>query len=263
MNSSDYDTKHIKVLDGIRAIAIMIIVWYHIWQQSWLMPVIGTISFDLIPRYGFLLVDMMILISGFCLFIPYARGMVYKEKMPDAKEFYIKRIARIFPSYFLSMIIALVFIVVLKKGWFNSFFIKDTLTHLTFTYNWFVDTLLHTNYIGVLWTVAIEVQFYLIFPLIAKWFTKKPFLTYLAMLIIGVGATIIIKSNLNGDNSTYFVNNFFTFLPVFANGMLSSLIYIEYTKKAKRSNLKSFVFTSLSISSPTIVLRLSSVSLLK
>ena len=129
MKNSDYDTKYIKVLDGIRALSILIIVWFHFWQQSWLLPYLGNISLDFIPRYGFLLVDMMILLSSFCLFIPYARSMVYKEEMPKTKDFYIKRVARIFPSYFLSMIIALIFIILFQKNWLNSFFVKDTCTY--------------------------------------------------------------------------------------------------------------------------------------
>ncbi len=124
MKNSDYDTKYLKVLDGIRALAVLIIVWYHFWQQSWLSPKIGFIYLDFIPRYGFLLVDMMILLSGFCLFIPYASAMVYGEKIPDTKKFYIKRIARIFPSYYLALIISFVILIIFKNNWFNTFFLK-------------------------------------------------------------------------------------------------------------------------------------------
>ena len=192
---NDYDTKYIKALDGIRALAIMIIVWYHIWQQSWLNPQIGNSNLYFIPRYGFLLVDMMILLSSVCLFIPYARAMVYRDNIPDTKKFYIKRIARIFPSYYVSMIVAFVFLVLFQEYWFNSFFIKDTLMHIFFVNNWSIDTLLYSNYMIVLWTVAVEVQFYLIFPFIAKKFTKKPIMTYIIMMIIGIIGTFIIKSN--------------------------------------------------------------------
>ena len=247
MKNSDYDTKYIKVLDGIRALSILIIVWFHFWQQSWLLPYLGNISLDFIPRYGFLLVDMMILLSSFCLFIPYARSMVYKEEMPKTKDFYIKRVARIFPSYFLSMIIALIFIILFQKNWLNSFFVKDTIMHIFFVNNWSADTLLFTNYMVVLWTVAVEVQYYLIYPLIAKYFTKKPVLTYFIMIFIGTSCIFLIKSLSNYYNLPYYVNHFVTFIPVYANGMLASWLYILYTKDKKRTKISDLFFTLTSI----------------
>ena len=68
-------TSHIGVLDGIRAIAIFLVAWYHIWQQSWLQPLTEHVNLDGLVRNGSILVDMMILLSGFCLFLPYARDL--------------------------------------------------------------------------------------------------------------------------------------------------------------------------------------------
>lgn len=82
-----YDTGHIGVLDGIRVFAIGIVAWFHFWQQSWLSPQIGSISLDWLVRTGYLLVDMMILLSGFCLFLPYARAMVYGERQQPLSAF--------------------------------------------------------------------------------------------------------------------------------------------------------------------------------
>ena len=71
------DTRHVDTCDGVRALAICIVAWYHIWQQSWLYPnltVFGReISFDPLVRSGYIWVDVMILISGFCLYLPWAR----------------------------------------------------------------------------------------------------------------------------------------------------------------------------------------------
>lgn len=248
MNTSDYETKYIKVLDGIRALSIIIIVWFHIWQQSWLIPYVGKISLDFIPRFGFLLVDMMILLSSVCLFIPYARSKIYGEEIPSTKKFYIKRIARIFPSYYLSMIIALIFIIILKDNWFNPFFIKDTIMHLFFVQNWSIDTLLSNNYMVVLWTVALEVQFYLIYPFIAKRFMKKPIITYFILMIIGGLGIYFINSRVNDYNLSFYVNHFLTFIPVYANGMLATYFYILYTKKNKRKIVSDIIFTIISIS---------------
>lgn len=73
-------------LDGIRAVAVLMVVWYHFWQQSWLMPVAGPVNLDWMPRNGAICVDLMILLSGFCLFLPYARNMFREGKTlrPDS-----------------------------------------------------------------------------------------------------------------------------------------------------------------------------------
>ena len=249
MEKEDYDIKYIKVLDGIRAIAILVVVWFHFWQQSWIVPYIGKISLDFIPRYGFLLVDMLVLLSSFCLFLPYARSMVYKEKLPDTKKFYIHRIARIMPSYYLSMIIALLILLIMGDLKFDSFFIKDTLMHIFFIQNWSGDTLLFTNYMAVLWTVALEVQFYLIFPFLAKSFVKKPILTYLLMTTIGLIGTYIIQCNITNSNISFYVNHFVTFISVYATGMLGAWFYISYAKNNRHNNSNDLFFTILSIMS--------------
>ena len=247
MKKSDYDTKYLKTLDGIRALAILIIVCYHIWQQSWWAPSIGPISLTILLRYGFLIVDMMILISSFCLFIPYARSMVYKEDIPSVKEFYLKRITRIFPSYYLALFFFFFMGLFTKGITFNSFFFKDTIMHIFFVHNWSVDTLLYTNYSAVLWTIAIEVQFYLIFPFIARAFVKKPKMTYSIMMIIGLLCTYLIAINVDEGNLSYYVNHFLLFIPVFANGMLASWFYIKYTKNKKRKVVSDILFTIVSI----------------
>ena len=65
--AGDYEIYRIGVLDGIRAIAIFLVAWYHIWQQSWLQPLTEHVNLDWLVRNGSILVDMMILLSGFCL----------------------------------------------------------------------------------------------------------------------------------------------------------------------------------------------------
>ena len=61
------DTKHIDVLDGVRALAVFGVLWFHFWQQNWIMPYLKlpflaklglptTIGLDFLPRAGFLFV---------------------------------------------------------------------------------------------------------------------------------------------------------------------------------------------------------------
>ena len=107
-DGADINYHHIDVLDGIRAFAILVVCWLHIWQVNWLMPILNTpalsflridrIDIDWIPRTGSMMVNMLIFLSGFCLYLPYARNTVYGDRIPDTKTFVKKRVARIIPS---------------------------------------------------------------------------------------------------------------------------------------------------------------------
>ncbi len=56
---------HITVLDGFRGLAILLVMWFHIWQQSWLsnkINILGlTINFDFFAIGGFIGVELFFL----------------------------------------------------------------------------------------------------------------------------------------------------------------------------------------------------------
>lgn len=242
-----YEKHHIGVLDGIRAVAVLIIVWYHFWLQSWIMPVAGPVDLNWLPRNGSILVDMMILLSGFCLFLPYARQMVYGEKTDTCAAFYVKRVARIAPSYYAAIAIALA-VAFVTGGYGNrSDLMKDLIPHLTFLQNWFHNSLLATHLNGVLWTVAVEVQFYIFFPLLARCFMKKPFATYWGMTLVGLLSCFLISHNYDTIDQGLFVNNTLTFACVYANGMLGAWLYVSMTANRNRTRTEGAFFTVVAL----------------
>ena len=86
--------------------------------------------------------------------------MVYGDKTDTVPGFYVKRVARIVPSYYLSVLIVLfAFAIPLSEyGGDTGFMMKDLITHLTFTNNLFGDVNCMTHLNGVLWTVAVEMR---------------------------------------------------------------------------------------------------------
>ena len=244
----EFNTKHIPVLDGLRAIAIMIVVWYHFWQQSWLMPIVGDFNMDWLPRNGAILVDFMILLSGFCLFLPYAREMVYGEKAPSAGTFYRKRVARIMPSYYISLLIVL-FCFALPLGEYatSGNLRQDLVPHLFFVHNLFPESHVYTHLNGALWTVAVEVQFYLIFPLLARFLQKSPLLTYGGMTALGLLSSSWISENFDTLNQSMYVNHTLTFFSVFANGMLGAWAYVSMTRERKQNKAEETLFFLLAV----------------
>ncbi len=236
-----WDTDYVDVLDGIRVIGILIVLWFHFWQQTWLMPYyptpflkcfgITTIDFNSLRRCGYLCVDLMILLSGFVLFLPYAKQRIEGKKVDSIGTFYRKRFARIVPSYVFAVLV--MFFIALRSGVYagrSAFLWRDLLMHLTFTFMVRPDTYLFSGINGVFWTVVIEMLYYTIFPFLAKWFEKKPLWTYLGMLTLGAAFTFGFC--LRRTDISFMVNRFLTFLPVFANGMLAAFAYVWFVNKA-------------------------------
>lgn len=226
------DTHHVDTCDGVRAAAIMIVAWFHIWQQSWLYPgldVFGAhLSFDPLVRSGYMWVDMMIVVSGFCLALPWARLRVEGGKMPNTLDFYAKRLIRIHPSYLLA--VAVMLIVALATGaYYSAAHLRlDVLSHLTYTHMFFYDSYYASNLGGALWTLALELQFYLVFPFIAREFLKSPLMTTIAMV-----STALAFRGYIGDafsDVSMFFNQLPAYLDSFALGMMAALVHVRLSK---------------------------------
>ncbi len=239
------DMRRISTADGFRSICVLLVGWFHIWQLSWMAPVlkIGSLrlNFNAPVRTGYMFVDFMLLLSGFLLLLQYALQYEKDGSFPSTATFYKKRMARILPSYWLSL--AVVLIVLLTTG--NTYpsarqMFKDIAAHLTFTHNLFPDTL-STPLNGVLWTLAVEVQFYLLFPLIGRWFVKRPLPTYLLM----VGAAFAYRQLwvMNQADTAVWVNRLPAMLDVYANGMLACLIYLKIAKKKDKPVWQGILWT--------------------
>ena len=129
---------HIPELDGWRVLLVFLVSWYHIWQQSWLTPKVGSYSLDFLVRAGYLPVDGTILLSGFLLFLPYARAMAEGRPAPSARGFYRRRFMRIWPSYIFFTLLML-FVNALPQGSYSSTgdMWRDLAAHFTFTFTFF------------------------------------------------------------------------------------------------------------------------------
>ena len=205
--------ERLDVLDGLRGIAISLVVWYH----AWLVTGTSLAFVNFIAEVGFLGVDLFFFISGFCLFYPYARAVVEGRPMPTTQRFFMRRAAKIVPSYLLALI---VFAAVYRDRFASAPDAAVQLTsHLTpfFTFN----LATFGGISGPLWTIGIETQFYLIFPLICVPFRKMPLLTYAGLAAIaegyrwGLGATGL-------DSAFSYFNQLPAYVDLFGAGMLAA-----------------------------------------
>ncbi len=230
----------LEVLDGLRGLAIASVVWYHVWQISWLTASVTLFgrefSLQFVPETGFIGVELFFFLSGFVLFQPYARAALEGRREPSLGHFAYRRAIKIVPSY----VFAIAAMIALGIQHYPSFgaAARDVGLHLLFVHNWFADT--YGSIDGVMWSLAVEVQFYLIFPLVAWAFRRRPLLVFALMSAIGVGWRVAavrwrweIVGQLQGQLPAA--------LDVFAAGMLAAwltvLLRARYPDLARRRAL--------------------------
>ena len=226
--------QRIPELDGLRVLMIFIVSWYHIWQQSWLHPALGSYSLDYLVRSGYVWVDGTVLLSSFLLFLPYAKAMRDGAPPPDTRDFYFRRVKRILPGYYFITLAVFVGIA-LPWNLYSSapYMVKDVATHLTFTFTFFYDTYVATPLGAASWTLAIEVQAYLLFPLVARGVMKKPVPALCLLFLACFGFRAWCLWGLT--DYTMVVNQLLNFLDVYAVGMLSAMAFVRMREGAERT----------------------------
>jgi len=211
------------VLDGLRGIAIVLVVWFHIWQISWLPAPAPWLQF--IPETGFIGVHLFFFISGFVIAYPFVRARLEGKPLPTWGHFAYRRAIKIVPSYLLS--IALMFVIGYEHAEQSGGVLRDVITHVLFIHNWFADTYGSIN--GVLWTLAVEVQFYLAFPLMCFAFLRWPYWSVAGLVTIA----IVFRSAAAG--SFYFlqlIEQLPAYLDFFAFGMLTAYLYVLLSNRS-------------------------------
>jgi peptidoglycan/LPS O-acetylase OafA/YrhL len=103
----------LDVINGLRGAAIVAVVWHHLFglyfkpgSEIALAPEITHPLFFL--SYGWIGVQLFFVLSGFVLYLPFARGRAKMETGADWKKFYRRRAARLLPLYYLVALLCLV-----------------------------------------------------------------------------------------------------------------------------------------------------------
>lgn len=182
--------RHISSIDGLRAIAVTAVILYHL-GISW------------IPG-GFLGVDLFFVISGYVI-TRLILDSINQSSALDLRAFYAARLRRIYPAFIFMVICTIIFIGVWAPEAIKRF-LSDLPYALTGTINWFLVAR-HQDYFEAIgrppllqhtWSLAVELQFYLIWPIILltvlKYFGKKNIARIALLIAIISGVTLFLVS---------------------------------------------------------------------
>jgi len=172
-------------LDGLRGLAVgMVLAWHFIGIPAWASEGRAFQALFRIFLFGGAGVNLFFVLSGFLI-----TRIIISRKQSNTRflqAFYARRALRILPPYLL--LVAIFWAVVWISGVQNNVF-NDKIPiwqFLTFTQNfWMAENASYgPDGISVTWSVAIEEQYYLVFPLLALMLPKSRLPAFLACIAI-------------------------------------------------------------------------------
>lgn len=214
--------KHIPQLDGIRGMAIIMVICYHYFPH-WLLC-----------NFGWTGVDLFFVLSGFLIS---SRLLPYLDDKKIVSKFYLNRLLRIVPLYvaFLSLFFMCWFLFVSKTTLLSyPFYSNHWWQFFLFMQNWvfiydFPPAAVHLNH---LWSLATEEQFYLVFPLFILLIKNRKKILIasvtLFILIILTRCTYFYLFISHNEYEKIYWNTFFR-MDSFLAG---SILYLLYERKA-------------------------------
>lgn len=185
--------KRIRQLDAVRGLAVILVLIHNTDQYP-------SLHLGPIASNGWMGVDLFFVLSGFLI-----TGVLIDTKRSEDyfKNFYIRRCLRIWPLYYSALVFMLVIVPLLRPSeyqfefgprsspwWAFPLFLQNFLVPIPTA---------ATGLLGVTWSLAVEEQFYLVWPLVVR-FCSEAQLRKIALGVIIVSPALRYYLSLLGVN---------------------------------------------------------------
>ncbi len=218
--------------------AVVLVVLFHGWWGAPWMGATAATAEGYAINYGRTGVHLFFVLSGFLLFLPYARWAYNDHAAPAVTLFYQRRILRVGPAYWLCLLLLSLGILAAHPT------VIDVALHAVFLSNVRPTSLYSIN--GVFWTMAVEVQFYALLPVIGWAVARlaqrvRPMHPFAAMAtvyagLLGVSLVSGLLEHHGHIHSPFLITE--TALPhwldVFGDGMVAAVVYTGAMRVQRR-----------------------------
>jgi peptidoglycan/LPS O-acetylase OafA/YrhL len=175
--------KKVPQLDAIRGLAVLLVLLHN-------TDIYPSLHLQWISANGWMGVDLFFVLSGFLI-----TGILLDSKQSESyfKNFYARRCLRIWPLYYSALIFMFVVVPLLRPS--EAHIIFEARSSPWWAYPLFLQNFLvpipssATGLLGVTWSLAVEEQFYLVWPMVVR-FCSKAQLRNLAIAVICISPAL-------------------------------------------------------------------------
>jgi peptidoglycan/LPS O-acetylase OafA/YrhL len=240
----------IKELDGLRGIAVVLVMALHLFKRAGYFtehPVLEGITF--VTTIGWVGVDIFFTLSGFLI-----TSILLKSKTSEHyfRNFYVRRALRIFPLYYAAIIIVIFFLPKVEPEFMAQ--LKTALPiMLLYQQNWALlfKGFYITQYLGITWSLAIEEQFYFLWPFIVYKLDRetlvKVSIGYIIVSIVGRILGTLLWPDLAQASTFFYYTSFTRFEEMLFGGLLAVFLTYDGAKEKVRRFALPLFLTSFAV----------------
>jgi peptidoglycan/LPS O-acetylase OafA/YrhL len=230
--------KYHKELDGVRAIAVFMVIFFHFFFELNLPPLLTKVA-----NFGRTGVSLFFVLSGFLI----TRILIATKESPNYfSSFYVRRSLRIFPLYYFFLSLIFIIIPLISGKPFAPFNLQvycwTYLQNFALAFRW--------DQVGPrhLWSLSVEEHFYLFWPLLIYLLSFRKIVG--AIVFIVVMAFVVKYIMIVHDYASYY----FTFARMDELAMGALLAVLEIKNKLIDKNANKFLLMSVICAIPAIAL---------
>jgi peptidoglycan/LPS O-acetylase OafA/YrhL len=183
-NLTVHSTRRLPELDGVRGLACLtVLIWHYVFVPLDLGRGPLSARFPALVILGPSGVDLFFVLSGFLI-----GGILFDNRHSPSyfRTFYVRRVCRIFPVYYVMVISFVIGSALIPTGTAcDLWLLKDpmpTYSYATFSQNFYMSGAgtAGAKWMAMSWSVAVEEQFYMLFPLVV-WLVPRGRMCYLVL----------------------------------------------------------------------------------
>jgi peptidoglycan/LPS O-acetylase OafA/YrhL len=255
--------------DGYRAYAILCVCLFHIFQVSGAFQAagdsaLGVLFWGILPRS----LDVLFMVSGFVIYLP---TVVRDGDFGRVSAFAVRRAARLVPAYYVTLVIAILLLAVIGTSP-GVPSVRDIVAHVAVLQTpmlFFVDNFkLGFGVVPPVWTLSVEVGFYVVLPLLAVWYFRHP----LVGLVLAAAVVILwrefaehsdavvglfgvdLSSGAEHRIKTFYANEFPSWTLALATGMTGAWAYVRLRDRFSPERLAKLAVRGTIIAGAVLIL---------
>ena len=237
-------THYLPGLDGLRGIACLLVFIYHLRWEAHEPPLhlLGIDCMSLLRRCD-TGVAIFFVLSGLLLSQPFWRAILENRAWPPFAPYLWRRACRIVPAYYACL--AVIFL--LNRDTYTFYGFLDFLLHVSFLHPFVEYSYASMN--GVLWSIGIEAQFYVMLPAImlgVAWLWRKAGAPAACVSLIAgtLAIDLVTRAGLSAlaphlperfllpHDGHVIPGTIFSYLKFFAAGILAGLLLLRWPRWA-------------------------------